>query len=337
MHSINKLYDSMRQEMNRAKRGFYSLLCISLGLVLGHVISPFIGRVWASSVVPAAYNLVQNGGVNLTRRTTINCTGSLTCSDSGSLTTFNVAAGGAIAPSITDTYANIAATTCNGTNEGQIGLPNNNPFQGMCHSSAWIWWFFPVGPITPPGLCGDYNNNYNTAANWVCTNSVGTIFVDQTIEGSVNFRGVYKSTPVTPWTKTGCLETDYAQNNGANAQLFGIFITDATKAFVVGTAVQSSGFPQAQAVKWTNSTTNAGTAGSLTSLQQGSLTGSKYQCYRISDDGSTLTFSWSPNNITYTTVFSESVGTFITPTGYGFGGFERGTGTHSYSVIVSLN
>jgi hypothetical protein len=55
--------------------------------------------------------------------------------------------------SLLDTYANIAATTCNGSNSGQIGFTSDSIYTGRCNGSTWNW-FFRGTPVFPPPTTG---------------------------------------------------------------------------------------------------------------------------------------------------------------------------------------
>jgi hypothetical protein len=59
-------------------------------------------------------------------------------------------------------------------------------------------------------------------------------------------------------------------------------------------------------------------------------------CGRLADDGATLTFAYALDCRTFTTIFSEAVGTFITPTKYGFGGLNADSTTNTAEMWIPM-
>jgi hypothetical protein len=55
--------------------------------------------------------------------------------------------------SLLDTYANVAATACNGNNSGQVAFTSDSIYTGRCNGSAWNW-FFRGTPVFPPPTTG---------------------------------------------------------------------------------------------------------------------------------------------------------------------------------------
>lgn len=83
--------------------------------------------------------------------------------------------------------------------------------------------------------------------------------------------------------------------------------------------------------KMTNSTTDSSSAAS---------TGNIYfvdgACFRLRNDGSTLYFEYSMDGWNFVTLFSESVGTFITPDKIGWGALCQQGGTNNvYASVIS--
>ncbi len=76
--------------MARIKSVLTTTFLLLIGIGLGHVI-----KAQASGLIQSAYNLIQNGGSNLTRRQTLNFTGAgVTCVDATTKTTCTVTSGG---------------------------------------------------------------------------------------------------------------------------------------------------------------------------------------------------------------------------------------------------
>ena len=140
------------------------------------------------------------------------------------------------------------------------------------------------------------------------------------LQNAAGWRGLFKTpTNATPY-KVRARAVAFCTES--NASLYGLYFYDGTKLmgmeFLNGSVGQ---YPRVE--KITNVTTDSGTANSL----QG--TGSQVlqqPTFQIRNDGSKLWFDFSLDGINFFNVFSENVGTFITPTKIGFGGLCNGGG-----------
>ena len=131
----------------------------------------------------------------------------------------------------------------------------------------------------------------------------------------MNWRALVKAQPSTPYTATFFYQT---QQILSNTQLMGVYFYDGTK--LMGIELVSGGLDLTLRVeKITSVTVDNSTAATIGSFAFPMSVNAGFYA-RLSNSGSTLSFSFSPDGITYEPFFSESVGTFITPTHYGFGG-----------------
>ncbi len=93
--------------MARIKSVLTTALLLLIGIGLGHVL-----EVQASGLIQSAYNLIQNGGSNLTRRQTLNFTGAgVTCADATTKTTCTVSGGGSGSPNYSQTFTTQTSVT----------------------------------------------------------------------------------------------------------------------------------------------------------------------------------------------------------------------------------
>jgi len=156
---------------------------------------------------------------------------------------------------------------------------------------------------------GDTNNPMWTRVNFGTSTATLTngelIFTGQPVNGD-NWRMLTQATPSTPWT---FLQVWLVE---ANAQInSGMCIYDGTKVYAFMYQSSSTGLIVA---RYTNLTTFAATMGSLpgsTSTQVG------WYYTKIQDTGTNLVFSYSADGVNYIQLFSEAVGTFMTPTQVG--------------------
>jgi hypothetical protein len=156
---------------------------------------------------------------------------------------------------------------------------------------------------------------------------------------TTQIRGVFKAVPgATPYTKIGCMNTNFA-SNGANSGSFGFAITDGTKIEQITLPENVTGSNSISTIsleRWTNSTTSTSTVTLVTLF--GPASG--YNCVKMVNDGTNLTYSWSQNGSggPYQQVATELIGSFFgTISGYGFAGNSKSLTGNIYATIVSLN
>ena len=166
------------------------------------------------------------------------------------------------------------------------------------------------------------NQGGSTATQTVAN---GPILMQIADSGSLNWRGLFVNTPVTPYKVK-------AQVRGiipsfVNSQTVGAYFYDGTKLMGLEFLIGSSGvIPRVERI--TNVNTDSGTQVSLgTQVQAHPLSPFAYPIWvQLRNDGSTLYFDYSIDGVNFINVYSEAVGTFITPTQYGFGGISVTSG-----------
>lgn len=198
---------------------------------------------------------------------------------------------------------------------------------------------------TPPGPISGWTG-INIGSNWTGVDDVGgAIEIIETDSSSVDWRFYIKAQPATPYTKIFQFDT---YQTFANSCLFGCYFYDGTKFMGIELVVQATGLMTLRVEKLTNFSTDFTTAFSVTPLPiqllpflYGPISGVNQPhfvnvYFRLGNTGSTLTFDWSRDGATWHNIFSEAVGTFITPTSYGFGGLNDGTGAPQTMIMKSI-
>lgn len=207
----------------------------------------------------------------------------------------------------------------------------------LCKSSN-VWTPFIGGLVAGfPGIVSGWTT-VNGASNFSATDVNGAVQIQINNNASLNWRLLTKSQPSTPYTFT-FIWALYQQIS--SSQTSGVYFYDGTKLMGLEILTQSAVFT-IRVEKITNVTTDSSTVASKALFNSsniplqmspfGTLSPLGSLMYgRITNSGTTLTFQYSFDGITWTTLFSESVGTFITPTKYGFGGVNN---MSTSSVII---
>jgi hypothetical protein len=170
----------------------------------------------------------------------------------------------------------------------------------------------------------------NTGAAWTATDIGGTIHAEIARTGTLNVRGLVKAQPSTPYTCIGHFHAQQDMTGTSGAMNAGLYFYDGTKLmgleYLTGTTNADAFTIRVQ--KWTNITT-ASTAHGATSKQMGASPFGSGAWVRLVNNGTNLTFAYSLDGLVWEQIFSEAVGTFLTPTHYGFGGINLSTNTAS--------
>lgn len=181
------------------------------------------------------------------------------------------------------------------------------------------------------------------AAGWTTVNpgteftlsddSAGDLYYKITATSALNWRIATKNTPATPYMIDVFWRSQQTSNNtGTIAYDTGIYFYDGTKLMGLESLNAGASGPAAQLTflrveKMTNVNTDSGTAASVIpnspiTADQSTYLGSEFGgiCGRLKNDGTTLSFYYSLDCHNFSLIYSEAVGTFITPTKYGIGG-----------------
>lgn len=202
-------------------------------------------------------------------------------------------------------------------------------------TNTWSYWGqngfgTPAGPAAGWTLVNTASNCGSGASVCIAISddSAGDVYLNINNNASLNWRIADKSTPGTPYTIDTYIRASQAM---ASTDAAGVYFYDGTKLMGLEMLGQGTGnnAPFLRVEKITNVTTDNSTAASNRVSATGETSNGTYVgplfggiCLRLANDGSTLTFAYSLDCRNYNTLFSEPVGTFITPTNYGFGGLS---------------
>ena len=225
----------------------------------------------------------------------------------------------------TGTYASLPGTCA----VGAMYVFTDSVYDFAVCRATNVWTLFLDGKIAvPPGIVSSWTA-VNGAANFTATDASGSINLQVANNASLNWRGLFKAQPSTPYTAS------YAfcmQQMDANASTAGAYFYDGTKwmgiEFIRGTTYRL------RVEKITNSTTDSSTPAQIDSFQAG-FPAMPLWYLRLGNTGANLTFSWSVDGIVWNQLFTEAVGTFLTPTHYGFGGICL-AGSSNNTVTMSM-
>lgn len=219
-------------------------------------------------------------------------------------------------------YASLPSTS--GQKSGNRYKCTDSPYEFIFDGAAWNA-FIGGYPATLPGVASGWTN-INGGSNFTKTDAQGALVLEITRNASLNWRLLTKT--ATPTTATFFFECQYP--GGINASVLGAYFYDGTK--LMGLEILANGGANVFRVeKITNVTTDGSTAASTTNM----ALNSPGIWMRLGNTGSTLTFEWSLDGAVWNTLFSEAVGTYITPTQYGFGGAVA-TGTAADKITISM-
>ena len=158
---------------------------------------------------------------------------------------------------------------------------------------------------------------------------VGVLFDSGTFGNSDNITGYGVSVPgSTPYTFTLGMSSPLIQQ--AN-MIAGLFLTDGTKVVTIGNAAQGTGGVKID--YWANNTTYNG--------QPFWQTGQMYPFFRVTNNGTNLTYSYSLNGYSWLAFYQESITAYLgTITAVGFcinntytSGQAPPSGTHGQATI----
>jgi hypothetical protein len=204
-------------------------------------------------------------------------------------------------------------------------------------------------------LNGQLLNSPGPASGWTAVNGstaltiadlVGMVQFSITNVSGLNWRFGDKSVPgSTPYTCTFAVrpEEQYTNSNAV-----GVYFYDGTKLYGIELLAQGNPLGVGSILilrveKITNVTTDGSTVASII-LQTpsgsdynypGAFNYSQLPIYlQLKNDGTNLTFLFSINNVNYTQLFQEAVGTYMTPTKFGVGGLSGSSTTNTVNLFL---
>lgn len=221
----------------------------------------------------------------------------------------------ASAPSAGQVLTATSATAANWQTPSSSGGPTDDSIQSLPLLSSLTW----------------VNQGASTALQRTAN---GPIFMTVADSSSLNWRLLVQNTPSTPY-KTKFKSRAFILGGGfANSQTMGFYFYDGTKLLGAEFLLQAGGCGL-RVERITNVNTDGSTVFSPT--QTGTITNnqvisSQYASpfedlwVQLRNDGTTLYFDFSWDGANFINVYTESVGTFITPTMIGIGGVSITSG-----------
>lgn len=198
------------------------------------------------------------------------------------------------------------------TSEGPASPPDYEPVPGGGGgtTSADLW-----GPPAASQFSTVINGGSASPAPSIADDADAGVIADSgpVTASSDQVRALLTAVPgATPWSLTARLRlTAYPAGNRKG----GLYISDGTKLMCVERSMTAS--DAVRVSKYTNSTTF--------STSSSFVVPSAWEYYRIRNDGTKLYFDMGRDGKSYTQLFNENVGTFLTPTLIGLG-FDANTG-----------
>jgi hypothetical protein len=260
-----------------------------------------------SGVVPAAYNLIENGGVSVTRRPTINFVDGGCVDNSGSNRTDCTFGGSG------SNYQTIQVAGTPLAQEPVLNFPANmscvdNPGNtstdctpsgggGGCTATLTGW---SLVNVSSPAA------NFN---NFICPPTFS-----QTGTSSVQFQFATQTIPGATYTVIAAMNI-IPPNQWINSVAQGLFLYDGTKIEDMELLTQGT-VPGLQVAVRTSP--GVSTGGSIISGPSIGITATQVT-FKVQDNGTNRIWS-TYNNGAFHTFLSEASGSFLTPTAVGFGG-----------------
>lgn len=178
---------------------------------------------------------------------------------------------------------------------------------------------------TVPALSGFawVNQGTNTAVQTTASGPILMTF-PSVITGSVNWRGLFVSQPSPPYKLQAQIKMSVLLF--ANTQLAGVYFYDGTKLEGFEFLSQSGGTtPRVEQI--TNVTSDSSSAYTGQSFIGNPLSPMNAAIWvQLRNDGTTIYFDYSFDGVNFVNVYSEAIGSFLTPTKIGFGGLSAVSG-----------
>ncbi len=218
------------------------------------------------------------------------------------------------------TFANLPATT--NQKQGNRYKLTDGPYDYVYTGSIWQAYHRGFN-VVPPGPLSGWTG-VNTGANWTQTDVGGSINLVITRNASLNWRLITKTQPATPYKRV-IFMSGIAPYQASST--LGAYFYDGTKLMGIEVLVQgltatglSGGLVPVctlRVEKINSVTSDNSTAASITGIGALMVSGI---WLRLGNDAVNVSFDWSLDGVVWNNLFSEAIGTFITPSKYGVGG-----------------
>jgi hypothetical protein len=162
------------------------------------------------------------------------------------------------------------------------------------------------------------------------TTTGGAILLNVANNAALNWRIIQVAQPSTPYKVVVQIRCGSAY---VNSQTCGIYFYDGTKLEGIEDLTQSGFSNTGRVEKITNVNTDDSTAASSTNSAV-SVAGVSPEWLQLRNDGATMSFDYSMDGENFVNLFSEAVGTFMTPVDVGAGGVSVNGGSPSLFVDI---
>ena len=194
-----------------------------------------------------------------------------------------------------------SASTCNAGNTNLVSYYKLAFFTFAACDGTTRHYYGYLGELTPPPALANWTTL--NAAN--PTESGGVISIAPTPNATLTVDGISINQPSTPYSASACW---FQPDPILNSMTSGFGFYDGTKIVDIEFLTQGATNGTYRSQKWTNSTTIS-TTGTQNYVGPRTTT-----CVLATNNGTTLTLSYSIDKQNWFQIYSEAVGTFITPT-----------------------
>jgi hypothetical protein len=224
-----------------------------------------------------------------------------------------------------------------GTNAARLAFTPSPPTPAAGPNNLYIWYETDTGDTygyhggtwskvnTGGGSGASYSVPVPSSFTWVNqgtstatqTTSGGSVLMEMSPVTSIqNWRGLFTNAPSTPYK----VKAQVAMVIGSTgASIAGIYFHDGIKFYGIEW-LNAGGAYALRVEKITNATTDGSTAFSIGGVPMDGM------WFQLRNSGTTLYFDLSYDGVNFTNFFSEAVGTYMTPTKIGYGGFAQNNG-----------
>lgn len=245
----------------------------------------------------------------------------------GAVTSVNGLTGAVVLP--TYTLGAFASLPGSGVTVGDQYQSTDGPYRFVWTGSVWQA-FYNNHAVGVPGPSSGWTH-VNFGTNVTLSDAAGVIGIQIADNAALNWRIITKAVTATPYHRETFIRSSLL---AANSTIAGYYFYDGTKLMGVECLAQVTSQFSLRVQKITNVTTAGATPFTTSTAFIGGI---EYGgiWIRLGNNGTNLTFDWALERGDWQNLFTEAVGTFITPTQYGVGGICT-TGTAPNGVRIQF-
>jgi hypothetical protein len=211
---------------------------------------------------------------------------------------------------------------------GDQYISTDGPLKSVWNGSVWNTYLHDEFAAAPGPSSGWTQVNFGGKVT--LTDVGGTIGMQIADTASFNIRLVTKNAPATPYHVEFFMRT---MGMHLNSTVLGAYFYDGTKLMSLDFLAQSASVDTIRVQKMTSTTVDNTTAKSTSTVMMNPYYGGIW--LRLGNNGTNLTFDFAYTRGDWINFFTEAVGTYITPTAYGWGGMCV-TGVGGNFIYASL-